>query len=744
MVWADVGGALVELDLWNQVRFTMQLDDAVRDYVVEGRELQERYFVPDGLQAFVMTLQGAQTFVVEPEFDMRYYQAFATDFSQYGAEEVPQGLFVSNCVENVGAAHATMQFYGLVGAADGSQAITMLPEDQRLVNQIYLKDEKREKLIISVYKETHARGPDEAPIWDTYSTKVYKPVRIRLQGPVTVICAFGDRREEVVNGFSRLQRDLPAYRSRKRETIIRELDQGRFETGIHEVDTAYAQVSARFNQALVARDAILHVDPIHVEHYYAIFAGNKYFMDAWKRDENISLGALLATNDYETVREILDDTWQHQDERTGRLPHIIRAGEPLVYYSSDGTLWALQRLFEYTRQSGDETLLGQKMPMVERFFEASMTFIQRGLLPSGGIIDKDYLWETWEDTPFTPRAGYPVEIELLWLTVLRELLPYVRRQHDDLADQMAEALEQGDQTFQQFIHDGYLVDSLSYQWEQQQILTPNGYIAFGLDYPLPVELERSMVALGRDQLAGHRGVRSLAPRDWPKVLPAAFLDDPKNHRGNDMASVGIFNYHRGIEWEWLNPFFVQGELMCGSAQEAYSRYVQGQATEALKEVGIGGLSELYDLHGQVGADFQAWSMAGFIQSLHLFAGVQVDACEKAVRICPAIPPEWPHLRCRRRVGNAYFDLHCEQPSASSRRLEVRLLQEPPSGYELSLGIRLPPRSRIAATTRNGSAVPSDAWSYKEGCDPEREGTAWIVYPFERTVALEVEISPTSS
>jgi hypothetical protein len=67
------------------------------------------------------------------------------------------------------------------------------------------------------------------------------------------------------------------------------------------------------------------------------------------------------------VRQILESTWQYQDERTGRLPHILRAGEPLMYYSSDGTLWALHRLLQYTAQSADTGLLQAKMPMVERF-----------------------------------------------------------------------------------------------------------------------------------------------------------------------------------------------------------------------------------------------------------------------------------------------------------------------------------------------------------------------------------------
>jgi len=75
--------------------------------------------------------------------------------------------------------------------------------------------------------------------------------------------------------------------------------------------------------------------------------------------------------------------------------------------SGKGTLTEAQhqvaQLRVFSAQSADAGLLQAKMPMVERFFAASLAFVQRGLLPSGGIIDHAYLWETWEDTPFTPR-----------------------------------------------------------------------------------------------------------------------------------------------------------------------------------------------------------------------------------------------------------------------------------------------------------------------------------------------------
>jgi hypothetical protein len=733
------GEKLVTLNRRHQIAFTMELDGATRIYQVEGQKIREHYFVPDGVQAVVMTLESDLPVVVRPEFDMRFYQAFNTDFSEYRAEQVPEGLTVSNIVRNVGATHETMEFFCVVGSADDSLRVEMLPRGRRLLTRTYLKDEMREKLIERVYTETQAHDPDEAPIWNEYSTQVYAPALLYPQTPVSLIGAFGDMAAEAAEAFRHVQTNLPQLRADKRKTIAKLLETAQFETGNRDVDTAYAHVLTRFNDALVARDATLHVAPQHREHYYAIFAGDKYFVDAWKRDENISLGALLVTNDFETARAILHDTWQFQDARTGRLPHIIRAGEPLVYYSSDGTLWALLRLFEYTRRSGDLTLLQDKLPMVEHFFAASMTFVQRGLLPSGGIIDDTYRWETWADTPYTPRDGYPVEIELLWLTVLADFLPFVRERNPALADQMEQCLAEGKQTFQTFECEGYLVDRLTYDWHQDRILTLNGYTAFGLGYPLPSDLQRSMVLLARDQLAGHRGVRSLAPRDWRSVLPPDFLDDPQCVRGKDMTSVGIFNYHRGIEWEWFNPFFVAGELRCGTAQDAYRRYVEGQVREARTEMGIGGLSELHDRQGQVGADFQAWSMAGFIESLHHFAGVDVDALRQEVRVAPSLPPEWPYLRSRARVGATPFTVEYDRPSPTEQHLAIRLLGPAPHGYTLHLGLPLPVGKRVRRARCNGTSLPAEAWTEHDQCGPGTDRRAWASLPLPRTLELVLEL-----
>ena len=102
VIWVEVDGATVLLDRSNQREFIMRLDEAIRVYDVAGRELHERYFVPNGVQAVVLSLEGDATFGIRPELDMRYYQGFNTDFTSYGAEQHDECVVVHNRVTGVG------------------------------------------------------------------------------------------------------------------------------------------------------------------------------------------------------------------------------------------------------------------------------------------------------------------------------------------------------------------------------------------------------------------------------------------------------------------------------------------------------------------------------------------------------------------------------------------------------------------------------------------------------------------
>ncbi len=743
VVWMVRNGMKTHLDRTCQTGFVQELGKAQRIFEVETCTIRQTFFVPNGCRAMVMTLEADESveFVIAPEFDMRYYQAFNSDFTRYtgstGPRDGTECLRVTNCVRLPGADDNELTFFAIVGSSNGNPTIRMLPEDRRLNKKTYLKDEEREKAIVESYRETHQTmqtSPDEAPIWDTYSTMIYAPAEITASSSVTLIYAFGDGEEGAEDTFNEVRCRLAGLQDEKVEDNRQRLLQGALSTGVADIDRAYQQVFIRFNTSLVARDITIKAGSYDINHWSAIFAGNKYFLDAWKRDENISLIALLATSDYAAVCDILTETWRLQDKRTGRLPHIIRLGEPLKYYSSDGTLWALRRLFQYTRATGNTHLLDDKYHMVEHFFTASLNFVKRGLLPSGGIIDKSYLWETWEDTPYTPRDGYPVEIELLWLTALMNYLPTFRDRNPRLASLLEAILQEGRETFKLFHLDGYLADSLSYDWQPRTTLTPNGYMAFGLDYPLPADLRHGMVLLGREQLAGKVGIRSLAPRDWKDTFSPEFMADEHNFRNGHMASVGIYNYHRGIEWLWLNQFFIQAELTCGSTDTAYEAYLSGQVHEALHEGGVGGLSELYDMRGPLGADFQAWSMASFIAGLHAFAGITVDAIDRYIHVRPAIPEKWPHLQARQQVGSTRYDLRYSKDHLR-QTIEIDAVDPVPAGYTLRVGVRVPAGRSVASVEVGGETIPRECWQREPGCAPGAEYDLWVQSPFtKRTVA----------
>src|SRR5205807_3690600 len=122
-------------------------------------------------------------------------------------------------------------------------------------------------------------------------------------------------------------------------------------------------------------------------------------------------------------------------------------------------------------------------------------------------------------------------------------------------------------------------------------------------------------------------------------------------------SIGKFNYHRGVEWNWLAQFFVRAELKYGDPDVAFRTYLRGQVSAALTQAGIGGISELFDLSGTRGPEFQAWSMSGFLEAIQAFCGVHVDVPDRRIVVEPQIPNGWPRLAVRKWYGSIPFDVH---------------------------------------------------------------------------------------
>lgn len=643
--------------------FIMALTHATRHYRIEGQECSEEYFVPDAIQGVACTVSGPFRFTVEPEFDMRLAQSLDAELA-YEVEPLPGGAIIANVLPSGIYDDASESFlpdgreqvrvFAAVQVIGPEAAAEIVPAAKRVRRKVFRHDRQRHRYVLAAAPAEAVH--DHAPLWTRSESRVCAPVRLQFHQYGTIVYGFGATREEALEQLATLRDNLTAYRVQKQATSDDIVQHAAFHTGQAEVDTAYLQVLSRLMDALVARNAQAPDTALSAD-ATMILAGNQYFHDSWKRDENIALGFLLNLGFYDLARSVIRDTWQLQDERTGRLPQRIRAGEAPAYHSSDGTLWALHRLHQYWRCTGDDALLYDKLPMIEIFFRRALERTVDGMLPSGRTTSPDYLWETWMDTAHTPRHGFPIEIQLLWIACLRAFRPILRPHYPELEESMRVAEAAAWVSLQRFIIRGLPADSLDESGMVRDLITPNPYFCFGVGLDLGPEVETVMREIGRRQLAGRQGIVTLAPQDWERVFPAEFLANRRLVRGRRMRSIGKYNYHRGVEWNWLSTFFVQAELKYGQPNLAARTYVGKLVGAALHRGGIGGISELFDLDGTRGPDFQAWSMSGLLESLHAFAGVQIDVPQQRISVAPQLPAGWPELTVRKWYADIPFDLH---------------------------------------------------------------------------------------
>ncbi|MDQ2741363.1 MAG: hypothetical protein M3Z66_03570 [Chloroflexota bacterium] len=711
-----------------QTGLTLGLTGARREYEVEGRACTEEFFVPDGIQGFACTLNGDLDFSVEPEFDLRFYRALNHRTDGYQVEEIAGGVVVSNELPSGTYDDQTESFlpdesivptraYAAVLVVGEGARCDLLPPWVRTRRKIFRKDYQRHRFLTS--GTTAPDAADHAPLWDQSSSRVYAPVRLQVHGHGDVIYGFGGTREEALEQVTVLRENLLAFRVQKWDSANEIARRAPFSTGQPRVDVAYVQVLNRLMDALVARHAVAQ-DTVLRRPATMILAGNQYFHDSWKRDENIALGFLLTLGFHDLAGDVIRDTWQLQDEVTGRLPQRIRAGEEPPYHSSDGTLWALLRLYQYWRCTGDDGLLYEKLAMVRHFFQRSLERAVKGMLPSGRTTGSEYLWETWMDTPHTPRHGFPVEIQMLWIACLRIFRPLVYSSDPALEERMGAAESGAWLALQRFNVRGLPADSLDDEERVRDLITPNAYFCFGVGLDLGPEIERTMRDVGRSQLAGHQGIRTLAPEDWGRVFSPEFLSDRRHVQGRRMQSMGKFNYHRGVEWNWLSQFFVQAELKYGEPDLAYRTYLKPQVDAVLDRAGIGGISELCDLSGTRGPEYQAWSMSGFLEAVHAFAGVRIDVPHHCITVEPQLPAGWPHLNVRKWYGRVPFDLRYVEDDVS-RMLHLDFPWGDPPDVTMEVSLLLPSRRTVATLDVLLDDVPqSPAWRLEAVAGSDRE------------------------
>jgi predicted glycogen debranching enzyme len=368
-----------------------------------------------------------------------------------------------------------------------------------------------------------------------------------------------------------------------------------------------------------------------------VIAGYPWFLD-WGRDTLICARGLLAAGMRDTVVQLLRVFGRF--EQHGTLPNTIHGEDASNRDTSDAPLWYGVVCEELADENPgllrDLRVAPDGRTIAEVLHSIAVGYV-RGT-PNGIRLDpaSALVWSpshfTWMDTNHpagTPREGYPVEIQALWIRLLRQLerlgLPTVAGPWDQLARQAQASLED----LFWLKEPGYLADVLlappghaAASATPEQALRSNSLlpIALGVVAGKPA---RHTVEAARQHLLVPGALRSLAPLPVFPPLPihghdGRLLNDPRypyqGHYVGDEDTRRKPAYHNGTAWVWTLPAFCEALVRAWDFEPAAvqaARAYLGSVAALLAEGCLGHLPEILDgnaPHTQRGCDAQAWSV----------------------------------------------------------------------------------------------------------------------------------------
>jgi len=393
--------------------------------------------------------------------------------------------------------------------------------------------------------------------------------------------------------------------------------------------------------------------------FKTVIAGYPWFLD-WGRDSLICARGLLAAGLVDEVKEILLTFAKF--EKDGTLPNTINGNDVSNRDTSDAPLWFAVVCEDLAALEG-----GDRSPLLSarqvtpaqsaarsaraKFFAAPVGETHRTIrevltsiaenyakgTPNGIRMDADsaLIWSpshfTWMDTNYpaaTPREGYPVEIQTLWIRLLR-LLEQISAEADQpkwraLASRATASFEQ---LF--WLEDkGWFADVLlakagvsARDATVSDALRSNCLFAISLGLVTGARAKRCVDA-AQKYLVVPGGLRSLAPLPVATPLPVwrndQLLNNPvepywPRYEGDEDTRRKPA-YHNGTAWTWTFPSFCEALAQAWDfspeAVAAAKSYLHS-AERLLNEGCLGQLPEILDgdaPHTQRGCDAQAWGV----------------------------------------------------------------------------------------------------------------------------------------
>ena len=329
--------------------------------------------------------------------------------------------------------------------------------------------------------------------------------------------------------------------------------------------------------------------------FKTVIAGYPWFLD-WGRDSLISARGLLAAGLNDEVRQILLTFAKF--EKDGTLPNTIHGNDVSNRDTSDAPLWfavvcedLADAGFFNVRVNSNHTVRDVLANIAENYSQGT---------PNGIRMDSDsaLIWSpahfTWMDTNFpagTPREGYPVEIQALWIRLLRLLEkispPTEQKKWRDLADRATASLEK----FFWLEEKGWFADVLlakprvpardatSSDALRSNCLFTVSLGVCGSDEGITATRAKRCVIAAQKYLVVPGALRSLAPLPVSTPLPVyrdgQLLNNPvepywSRYEGDEDTRRKPA-YHNGTAWAWTFPSSARRSRARGSFPRTQSR-----------------------------------------------------------------------------------------------------------------------------------------------------------------------------
>jgi predicted glycogen debranching enzyme len=390
-------------------------------------------------------------------------------------------------------------------------------------------------------------------------------------------------------------------------------------------DDVFANMLAKSAHAFVVRRDQLKT----------VIAGYPWFLD-WGRDSLICARGLIAAGLHSEVQDLL--VAFARLERDGTLPNCLNGDHDVNRDTSDAPLWFGVACEELAAVRGKA--LYQVRVDATRCLADVLTSIATGYLrgtPNGIMVDPasglvfSPAHFTWMDTNYpacSPREGYPVEIQTLWIRLLRQLEHIKATPAQEpwwaIADRAQATLRNRYWIEEQ----GWLADNLiapaglpAEQAVRDESLRSNGLFAVCshlLDRPQAQRLVQATIT----HLVVPGALRSLAPLT---IKPALIvlgangqpLFDPirpyQGHYVGDEDSRRKPAYHNGTAWTWTFPTFCEALALAWNHAPDAVAAAKAYLASADRLLGTGCLGHLPEIidgdapHAQRGCDAQAWS-----------------------------------------------------------------------------------------------------------------------------------------